>query len=245
MANHIQSRSIILQGRSIDYLLERKPVKNINLRVRKDGSVYVSAHRRVPLAYIEAFLLQKSDFILQAIQRFAQAPTQPDPAPRECITGEIFYLLGQALTLQVSKGEKNAVWVEDACLHLQLKDPDDRAKRRRLLESYFNQQCRTVFEEILTALHPLLQPYGVAMPQLRLRSMTSRWGSCATKKGSITLNKKLLCTPRSCIEYVVLHELCHFVHPNHSRQFYELLSTLLPDWKERRDRLNRSPVPWL
>lgn len=245
MANTIQRCSITLQGQCIDYTLERKPVKNINLRVRKDGSVYVSAHRRVPLAYIEAFLLQKSDFILQAIRRFAQAPAQPEPAPRECITGETFYLLGQALTLQVARADKAAVWQEDDRICLQLKAPDDSAKRRRLMETYLNQQCRLVFGEILAGLYPLLQPHGVPLPELRIRSMKARWGSCMSKQGIITLNKKLLCTPRSCIEYVVLHELCHLVHPNHSRQFYELLSALLPDWKERRHRLNRSPITWL
>ena len=78
----------------------------------------------------------------------------------------------------------------------------------------------------------------MAYPQLRLREMKSRWGSCLVYKQTITLNTNLLTCSRRCIEYVVLHELCHFVHPNHSPRFYELLSSFLPDWKQRRQELN-------
>jgi predicted metal-dependent hydrolase len=70
--------------------------------------------------------------------------------------------------------------------------------------------------------------------------MTSRWGSCQPKRGLITLNKRLLEVPRNCIEYVVMHEFVHFIHPNHSKQFYEFLSVLMPDWKERKAFLEKS-----
>jgi len=67
--------------------------------------------------------------------------------------------------------------------------------------------------------------------------MISRWGSCQPKRGIITLNKRLIETPRICIEYVVMHEFIHFLHPNHSKMFYDLLSTLMPDWRERKNTL--------
>ena len=79
--------------------------------------------------------------------------------------------------------------------------------------------------------------YPVPYPQIKIRAMTSCWGVCHPKKGSITLNRRLLSVPRSCIEYVVLHELAHFVHPNHSRQFYDLLTVLMPDWRMRKKEL--------
>jgi predicted metal-dependent hydrolase len=67
--------------------------------------------------------------------------------------------------------------------------------------------------------------------------MTSRWGSCQPKRGTITLNKRLIETPRSCIEYVVMHEFVHFRQPNHSKNFYDLLGVLMPDWNERKATL--------
>ena len=76
-------------------------------------------------------------------------------------------------------------------------------------------------------------------------NMETRWGSCLVKKGIITLNKRLLEAPRNCIEYVVMHELCHFIYPNHSKQFYSFLTTLMPDWKERKQFLDNTAAFWL
>ena len=85
----------------------------------------------------------------------------------------------------------------------------------------------------------LFEKYGVAYPTLKIRYMTSRWGSCQPKKGIITLNSKLIEAPRNCIEYVILHELVHFIHPNHSRQFWDFVAMMMPDWKERKKELEK------
>jgi len=76
------------------------------------------------------------------------------------------------------------------------------------------------------------------MSVLRLRTMETRWGSCVAKKGIITLNKRLFEVPESCIEYVVTHELCHLLHPNHSNYFYAFLTMLMPDRKTRKQALD-------
>ena len=87
-------------------------------------------------------------------------------------------------------------------------------------------------------LFPLVGKYGVKRPELRIRTLDSRWGSCLVRKGVVTLNRRLIAAHKCCIEYVMLHELCHFIHPNHSVKFYALLSALMPDWKERKKLLN-------
>lgn len=178
-------RGVPFADGEIVYTLERKRVKNLNLRIRSDGSVYVSAHPRVSLRAIDAFVTSKAPMIRAAQDRFAhqraQARTLP-PAPREA--------------------------------------------------------CRALFAQALTAQLSLLAPYGVKMPQLRLRDMKSRWGSCAWKKGAVTLNTRLFYAPRECLDYVVLHELCHFVHPDHGPGFHALMAALMPDYKQRKRRLD-------
>ena len=84
------------------------------------------------------------------------------------------------------------------------------------------------------------EKYGVERPQLRIRDMKSRWGTCHVKKGIVTLNKRLLAAPRGAVEYVVLHELCHLIYPDHSKQFYDFLAVMMPDWKERKQLLNNT-----
>ena len=83
----------------------------------------------------------------------------------------------------------------------------------------------------------LVKPYGVKYPMVKIRTMKSKWGSCQPQQGKITLNGSMIASPKEAIEYVVLHELAHFVHPNHSKKFYEFVETLMPDWKTRKEKL--------
>ena len=94
-----------------------------------------------------------------------------------------------------------------------------------------------VFLTICKEIYPLFKPYGVKYPLIKIRSMKSRWGSCQPQKGIITLNSNMIAAPREAIEYVVLHEFAHFIHPNHSKDFYGLVEKLMPDWKQRKAML--------
>ena len=194
MNTKIQERTVCAGGKKIKYILERKQVKNINLRVRPDGSVKVSASPRVDESQIDDFVLSKAEFILKALERFKSAETTERQFQEELV--------------KAKSGQESL-----------LADP-------------------AIFTEILDEVYPEFIPYGIARPKLRIRTMKSCWGSCLVNKGIITLNRKLLMQPRECIEYVVVHELCHFIHPNHSKEFYKFMEQFMPDWKERKGRLN-------
>ena len=189
-----QERTVCAGEKNIKYILEQKQVKNINLRVRPDGSVKVSASPRVDASQIDDFVLSKAEFILKAMKRF-----------------EV---------------------MADAERQFQAELTKQKAGSESLLED------PAVFTEILDEVYPAFIPYGVKKPAVRIRTMKSCWGSCLVNKGIITLNRKLLMKPKECIEYVVVHELCHFIHPNHSKQFYSFMEQFMPDWKERKARLN-------
>ena len=228
-------RTMLLSGMPLAYTLERKNVKNLNLRIYPDGSVRVSANRRVSIREIEAFLIGHEDFIRRARSKFQERP----PAPAlEYVTGEAISYLGQKLVLQVIPAEKDRAYIQEGRLILELRAPENAALRERLLNRFWDRECWALFPEILRECYPLFQDLGVPCPTLRIRSMKSRWGSCLTGKGVITLSKQLLAAPRECIRYVVVHEYCHFLHPNHGKGFYALLTNRMPDWKERKIRLN-------
>ena len=194
MNTKIQERTVCAGGKKIKYILERKQVKNINLRVRPDGSVRVSASSRIDTSYIDDFVLSKVEFILKALERFESAETTERQFQEELV--------------KAKSGQESL-----------LADP-------------------AIFTEILDEVYRAFIPYGIARPKLRIRTMKSCWGSCLVNKGIITLNRKLLMQPRECIEYVVVHELCHFIHPNHSKEFYKFMEQFMPDWRERKGRLN-------
>lgn len=241
---NITTRTVCLGEQSLTYSLERKAVKNLNLHVRKDGSVYVSANSRVPAKMVDEFLVSKEQFILNAQKRFREQ-AEMKPQPKQYVSGETFYIQGRDLRLKVSQATKDRVCSDGIHIFLETKDPSDFAKKQRMVEKFIDQQCRDTFNEIASEIYPIFQKYGVSMPTLRIRTMDTRWGSCLAKKGIVTLNKRLLEAPRNCIEYVVMHEFCHFIHPNHSKQFYAFLTMLMPDWKERKKILDGNAANYL
>ena len=244
MQGTIIQRTIQFDGIPLHYSLERKNVKNLNLHVRKDGSVYVSANKAVPDEKIDEFLISKGNFIRNAQQKFMEQE-QYKPLPKQYVSGETFYIQGRSLRLKVTQSSKDKIYSDGVYLFLDVKDPTDFSKKERFITRYLDKQCKFVFSEIVETLYPVFQKYGVAPPSLRIRTMDTRWGSCLPCKGIITLNKRLLEAPRNCIEYVVMHEYCHFIHPNHSKHFYDFLSMLMPDWKERKKLLDESAAFYL
>lgn len=228
---------ITLGERLIEYELERKEVKNINLRIRSDSSVYVSANPKISLETIEKFLVSKSAYILNALDKYAELAKYAIE-DHDYLTGECLRYLGRELRLKVIQG-KNNVSTDGVYLYLTIQDATNTAAKEKLIIKWYDAQCRDLFPKLIENIYPTFRKYNVPMPKLILRDMTSRWGSCQVKRGTITLNKRLIETPRECIEYVILHELTHFIQPDHSQKFYVLLGTFMPNWKERKATLEK------
>lgn len=91
-------------------------------------------------------------------------------------------------------------------------------------------------------LYPIVGKYEVAYPKIALRKMKTLWGSCSVQRGIVTFNQYLVKAKPACIKYVILHELVHFIYPNHSKQFYDFLSIHMPDWKDRKKILDQDVV---
>ena len=237
--NRLQSCAVRDRTGEIRYVLERKTVKNINLRVRRDGTVYVSAAPSVPEERINSFVCSNVSFIRKAREKFSRRASVFS-APKRYVSGETFYLAGRSLRLKVEVGSKNTVSCDGVFILLQVKDGATSDVRRRLVQNYLRKEYRELFYHIMQDIYPVFAKYGVAFPALRLRNMKTRWGTCLPQKGIITLNTVLVQAPRHCIEYVIFHEFCHFIYPNHSKQFYGLLTGLVPDWRARKKVLEES-----
>ena len=232
------TREVLVGGQKIVFRLERKPVKNLNLRVRMDGRVFVSASRTVSCAEIDRFVRSRAKYVFAALQKFKNT-VRVNPQPKKFVSGETFYILGRSLRLKVSCAENDSIASDEAYIYLAVRNPTDCGTKSRIVRRFMDQRCKAVFAEVMDGLYPIVGKYGVKRPVMKIRALSSRWGSCLVRKGIVTLNRRLLAAPKCCVEYVILHELCHFIHPNHSVKFYALLSALMPDWKERKKLLNR------
>lgn len=231
------TRRIVLSGRAVEYELERKRVKNLNLRVRPDGSIHVSAPRLAPQAAIDRFLLSQSGRILAAVNRVAAANARRAEA-RLC-DGTTVPVRGAATPLRIRQGGRAGAVYDGRSLTLTVRDPEDGEEARRTLERWYRRRAEEELTALCRRLYPAFEARGVAWPELRFRRMRSRWGSCQVQKGVVCLNTRLAAVPPACAEYVVVHEFCHFFQPNHSTAFYREVERLLPDWAERRALLRR------
>ncbi len=222
--------------RLIEYSLVRKKVKNVNLRIKPDGSIYVSANERVSLKFIEDFLYAKSDFILKALERF-ESIEDTDAGfslPRD---GDKLVLLGKKFVFKTVYGYINKLFIDGDFVCLSLNKTGDASFRERVFLKCLKDYAFSVFDKILREIFPKFSEYGIAFPILKVQDMRSIWGSCHTGKKCIKLNLKLLVKDVDCIAYVIVHELAHLIVPNHSKAFWDVVLKVMPQALEFRNKL--------
>ena len=230
-------KTIVLNNQIINYELNRKNVKNLNLRIKPDGTISVSVNNRISQEKIESFLIEHSDFILNALKKYEEIERNK-PKEIELVTGDVIKVLGTERTLKVESGSKNTVTCDKYFLTLTVKDINDFVLKKKVIEKWQKEQATKLVTEICEVMYPYFKSYFSEFPQIKFRKMTSRWGSCQPKSNILTFNTLLIEVPVECIEYVVAHEFTHFLEANHSKNFYSKLEKIMPDWKERKKKLN-------
>lgn len=226
----------------IDFVVTRKKVKNVNLHVKPDMTIEVTANERVPIDFISNFVKSKGSWILKHVGNFKEV--QPyKQSEREYVSGESFKYLGKQYRLRVQQtSEEEMVKYFRGFIYLHVKDPNNFSRKAKLMEEWYRKKARIIFNESLEKMYPSLPKYGVEKPKIDIRLMKARWGSAQTEKKTILLNSELIKAPKYCIDYVVLHELIHFMYNDHSENFYQMLYTLMPDWEKRKEILDEEVV---
>lgn len=227
---------ILLGDRTVAYELIRKKVKNINLRIYPDGKIKISAGSKVPIETIEAFIRSRTAFIIGALDRYKVAEENA-PKERSFEDNDSVRLFDEGLTLKIKEGKKNRAERCENELWIIVRDKTDRAIIEKTLDSFFKQELAKKIDVVLPEVHKRFEEFDVDLPEIKIRRMKSRWGSCNTAKKIITVNLALAEYPLDCLEFVLAHELSHLVHPDHSKQFYATLTAIMPDWKERKNTL--------
>lgn len=225
-------RRLTVDGREILWSLSRKKVKNVNMRVKPNGIVYISAPNRVAIRFIENFIREKSDFIFSAIDRFsAQIPVPTLPKEDEKYrNGDTLRYFGTDYTLSIIISPIEGVKISGKLILAAVKCEE---RAGRVLEKFYRTETAKIFTELNKRTCEMFQAkgYNVPLAELQIRSMTSRWGSCHISKGKIVMNIRLALYPEVCAAYVFIHEYAHFIVPNHSKDFYNLVGELMPDYK--------------
>jgi len=212
--------------------------KTLSLTVYPDKRIVVKCPPAAAESRIRQFLKRKSFWLNKQLRYFEKM--KPETYRKEHLSGECFRYLGRQYKLLVRRGNENKVALSKGRLEvITTKLSSNGAYTQRILESWYKKKADHILKERFEAI--LKTFHYPQRPTLLIRTMRTRWGSCSAKK-SITLNPKLIQAPSHCIDYVIVHELCHLSEHNHSPRYYKLLTRMMPDWQSRKKRLEQIAI---
>lgn len=231
--SRLEHRLLIFGSKEISYELTYKNRTTLGIRVLPDCRVKVIAPYDTPEEMLESRLKQKAPWIIkQQMDFLSYHPLTP---PRKFISGETHLYLGRQYRLRIDPGDRNELKLYRGRMVVQTKS---QMQVQNILSDWYRDKARFHFENMLDEIFPRFLRFNINKPELVIREMPTRWGSC-TPSGKVILNPELVKAPKRCIEYVIIHELCHLIHHNHTASFYKVQEKMMPDWKKWKDRLER------
>ncbi len=231
-------RTLAVQfGRTrIEYRLRYAARKTLAIDVHPDLSVVVTAPTGSPDEAVAERVHKRAAWIVQQKRFFENY--LPKLPPRRYVSGEAHRYLGKQYRLRVHQADADGVKMARGQINVGLADVSKKERVRPLVTGWFRQRAEAVFGEVFEGCAALAERHDIAADGFQIRKMSNRWGSCTAER-RVLLNPELIVAPLPCIEYVVVHELAHVKHHNHSADFYRLLKAMMPDWERRRERLNQ------
>ena len=223
-------------SRQIQYRLHRADRKRLRVVVSPELVVDVYAPRDTDDEKIRLAVQNKASWIARTLDKLESY--HPLPIPKRYISGETLVYLGRQYRLKIVKNSKKSAKLMGRFLWVWVENNNDTPSVKKAVDQWYRKRAREVLGRYLEKCYTVASRHGVPEPLLVIRTMQRRWGSCSNK-GRITLNVNLIKVPVHCIEYVIMHELCHLKYNNHSKTFYSLLTRCQPDWRRRKEMLDR------
>lgn len=241
----MEQRQVEYGTHVIEYGLERRERATLEIAVEPDGSVRVVAPTKAAVEDVAARVLKRARWIL--VQQASFSRFRPYTPPRIFVPGETHLYLGRQHRIRVvspASGVGAPEAVSTPCVKLvrgyfevRCVDFHDTSTIEKLIKDWYRKRAQVHLPSRLELNRQRFpDPHAVLPTALRLQRMRTRWGS-ASPAGTLVLNPDLIRAPMECIDYVVTHELCHLLVPNHGKEFFDLQRLVMPDWERRKQRL--------
>ncbi|MCU0377063.1 MAG: M48 family metallopeptidase [Bacteroidales bacterium] len=230
----MKKRTVSIASEEVEIDIVRSSRRTVALYVKPGGTLMIRAPWYIPLYSLMQFVREKTGWIIRQREKMKDIRPAAEINPVE--DGSHIPFLGRNLKLKVSPSARSRVEFVGDELHLMLPVPVP-GKIAASVDAWYLSEAKKFFlarTSELVAKHQSLLP---APESIGARKMKRRWGTCRTN-GTIWLNRELIKKDPELIDYVIIHELCHLVHHNHSRQYYQLLESIIPDYKQLRSRLS-------
>lgn len=212
-----------------------KNVKNLKISLNKEGLVTVTSPKGVAKKEILALLDSKKSWIEKHSKRLL-ANKKYDYTEYMLEEGDKVYFLGREYLVKLIPSKQNLICEYDDHLEFLLNPSviDNREFKLQLLEEFYRDRADIILNNLVAK---FLKITGQEIQRVTIKKTKTRWGSCNYIKKTINLNINLILRDIEAIEYIVLHEIAHLTHPNHSKEFYNYIENYMPDWKIREKRL--------
>lgn len=224
------------QNITLDYLLLKEERKTLAATVLPTQALVVKAPHQACEGRVDEFLQRKYRWVLKQQRFFQQFKPRQE---KQFVSGETFRYRGRSYKLLIRMAEDGErVSLQHGVLNVYSEKPKQRTNTKALVNAWFKGRAHTVFAERLTSCFAAFD--SGQTPNLTVRKMTRRWGSYSQKNHRVLLNSALIQASTRHIDYVIYHELCHMTHENHSRAFYQLLESKVPNWQKLKAELELS-----
>ena len=221
----------------IFFEIEFRNRKTLEISVLPDLTVKVISPIGKKIDLIKEKVLKRAQWILKQISYFKDIA--PKTSLRKYISGETHRYLGRQYRLKIIQSKNEQIKFLKGYIYIYTPDKGNVEQIKETLSKWCRQKAKIKFSERIFVCYEKLKKYGIEKPDYQIKSMQKRWGSC-TNKGKLLLNPELIKVSSYCIDYVITHELCHLKYYNHDKIFYNFLTQIMPDWKERKVRLENS-----
>lgn len=219
-------REIRFQGKKLEYTLIQAPRRDVLIQALEGGLTRVYAPKRMSLSEIDALVAQRAGEIRAMQQALAPAPLR---------SGECVRVEGRPRRLRLEKGTRESFLTETEWV-LFCPDPENARQVRDRARSFLAEMALARIRDRLEVYAPRI---GVSYGRVTVRNQRTRWGSCSAK-GNLNFNWRLILAPEKCLEYVVIHELCHRREFNHSARFWDLVQRQMRDYQVWKDYLKKN-----
>lgn len=231
----IHDDAIESNGMAIPFQYCRSRRRTLGMTVRPDKSVVVRAPLRASLGDIRAFVARRAAWIAKVWQEFDSRP----PVPTQVYeSGATFLFQGRGYALTLVRCAAESVALSGAALVVAVPDELDTLNIRLLIDTWYRDQAMNIFRERARECHQRMEAEGFPLPPIVIRPMKSRWGSYSYRTGRITLNLNLIKAPPACLDYVIIHELCHVRFRHHGPDYWRFVERYVPNHVELRRQLN-------
>lgn len=227
------TEAIQFGSKQIDFRLEYSARKSLGIIVTPDLNVLVKAPADTSLEKVKEKLRKKAPWIIRQQSFFLSF--HPKTPARKFIGGETHLYLGRQYRMKIHRSKIESVKLKGQFIEVAT---NDKARAKQLVSEWYLQNAKTKFHSIAKPLIEKFRKYKVEPTSIVFREMPTRWGSC-TPKGKIILNPELIKAPKGCIEYVIIHELCHLIHHDHTQKFIDLQEKEMPDWEKWKMKLEK------